>query len=183
MRPFDALDVLDRAYAVHLPTEEWLRGVAEAVCAVADQGRGLLAFSLSVPSNGAAAEAPLPTRPGFANTGIRVVRQMEQMPGELQRYGRLTPALTYKSHFTTAAIAAVPAFQMYVDQAFRARLADPPRTAREMIQRDLERGVAWAECLAMHASDGTDNDLFFGCRVRSRCTSCRRWSRSRTGHA
>ncbi len=160
MGSFDALDILDRAYAVHQPTSDWLRGVAEAVCAVADHGRGLLAFSLSSAANGSP-ELSLPTPAGVGDFWPAWFEEMKAMPHELQRYGRLTPALTYKSHFTTAAIAAVPAFQMYVDQTFRARLVDPPRTAREIIERDIERGVAWAECLAMHASDGTDHDLFF----------------------
>ena len=160
MNPFDALDILDRAYAVHQPTQAWLRGVAEAVCSVADHGQGLLAFSLSCAASGSP-ELSLPTPAGVGDFWPDWFDEMKAMPDELRRYGRLTPALTYKSHFTTAAIAAVPAFQMYVDQTFRARLADPPRTAREVIQRDIECGVAWAECLALHASDGTDHDLFF----------------------
>jgi DNA-binding CsgD family transcriptional regulator len=80
---------------------------------------------------------------------------MNGMPRELSRYARGLPPLLYKSHFTFAAMANVPAYRMYSC----GRLM-PPRSAEEILSKDEAEGLPWAECLALHAADPAGRDVF-----------------------
>jgi DNA-binding CsgD family transcriptional regulator len=148
------LNVVERAYDVHQPVKGWLKGVAEEVRLNLDQGGGVLAFFID------AHDPELPpiqdaVPSGIGNFWEGWLEQMNGMPRELLRYARGLPPLLYKSHFTFAAMANVPAFRMYDCGPLR-----PPRSAEEILARDEAEGLPWAECLALHAADPASRDVF-----------------------
>jgi DNA-binding CsgD family transcriptional regulator len=159
LAPDRVLDVIDRAYEVHQPVEPWLRGVTEALRPSMDQGAGLLAFFIDAHDEG---QPPIqdPVASGIGEYWRGWFEQMNAMPRELLRYARMLPPLLYKSHFTIAAMANVPAFRMYLEQSFRANLLAPPRSAEEILAKDEAERLPWAECLALHASEPASRAVF-----------------------
>jgi len=156
----DVLDVLDRAYAIHATPQEWLRGVTDAIRPGIDRGEGVLAFRVDA-HNDTAAPIVDPVPSGIGTYWKGWVEQMCAMPRELFRYARVFPPLLFKSQFTVAAMANVPQFREYLADSASSADQVPARTAEEIIARDEEANVPWAECLALHAADPTGSDVFF----------------------
>jgi serine/threonine-protein kinase len=158
--PGRLLDILDRAYDIHQPTRSWLEGVTDALRPGLEQGGGILAFLLNTRDDQRPPmQEPVPR--GIGELWREWFEQMSSMPREILAQARAVPPLLYKSHFTIAAMANVPAYRMYVEHQFRASLLAAPRDAEEILARDEAQGLPWAECLALHAGGPTGNDLLF----------------------